>query len=110
MSEGAWADDVRPVDRGWRVAGVLLYVANIVVAIVELTHYSHAHAACPNLSCSRAVTDALDSSQPWLATSMLVGFVAMILPTRRSTTSWRVLCVAVLTLATIVRIGIMAAR
>jgi hypothetical protein len=99
-------DDVRTKDRVWRVTAFAIVVANVILGVVELKHYGSASDDClfDNPECGRRINHALDISNTWESIAALPAVLSLLLPLRRSTTPWRIACVAVLALTFVVRL------
>ena len=99
-------DDVRTKDRVWRVTAFTVVVANVVLGVVELKHYGGVSDDClfDSPECGRRIDHALDISNTWEGIAALPLVLSLFLPLRRSTTPWRIACVAVLALSFVVRL------
>ena len=107
-------DDVRTKDRVWRGTAFAVVIANVILGAVELEHYGGVSDDClfENPECGRRIDHALDISNTWeaiaalpLVLSLFLPLVlSLFLPLRRSTTPWRIACVAVLALSFVVRL------
>ncbi len=112
MAADGWPqDEIRTVDRAWRWAAFLVLVANIILAVVELSHYGGAYDSCgfDNHTCRTGVTGHLNASQGWMMVAALPALGSLFLPLNQKTTPWRMACVVIVAVCFLARLILMTA-